>query len=91
MTNDEVQVACTSTTVGELKAWLANLPDQLPIILSKDAEGNDFSPLCDRNQGWYIPTSPWSGESWAADDDADDEDCIPPDDALPALFLWPVN
>lgn len=77
-------------TVGKLRELLANLPAELPVILSKDGEGNGYSPLADTSRTQYCPETTWSG--WIYDDDADiedDEDV--PSGSVPALVLWPVN
>ncbi len=79
--------------VGNLRALLATLPDDMLIVLSKDGEGNGFSPLSDTSDPAatvYEADSTWSGEIAHTDDaDYDDE---PYDGAgVPALVLWPVN
>lgn len=70
-------------TVGELLRYLATRPADHPVILSKDAEGNSYSPLADAREGFYLADSTWSGEvNW-------------PDDETPegvaAVILGPVN
>lgn len=67
------------------------------VVLSKDSEGNSFSPLpnegfyCD---GHYTPDSTWSGDFVGKENEEDrdeDEDEELGDDAVPALALWPTN
>lgn len=47
--------------VGELREFLCKHPDDMPVILEKDAEGNGYSPLHDAREGMYITESTWSG------------------------------
>jgi hypothetical protein len=43
-------------TVGALKEFLKDIPDNYSVILSKDSEGNTFSPLSsDISLGHYKP------------------------------------
>ena len=50
-------------TVNELIKQLRNIEPSTEIVMSKDAEGNDFSPLADVCFYYtYIPTSTWSGD-----------------------------
>ena len=95
--------------LGELKALLAGLerlPDDTPVILQKDSEGNGYSPLSGGEPAWYIADSTYSGEVYLMPQDEDedgdedededgdedeDDDQIDPDDAVPAVVLWPVN
>ena len=50
------------STCGELTDYLSTQPRDRPVILQKDAEGNEFSPLFDAAEKTYIATSTWSGE-----------------------------
>jgi len=70
-------------TVGDLKKGLASLPDGLRIILAKDPEGNDYSPLSDMDMCCYVPESTYSG--YILDEDEETEDNIN------AVVLWPIN
>jgi hypothetical protein len=86
-----------AVTVGRLKEELAKFPDDTPVILSKDAEGNGHSPLVGAWPAHYEATSTWSGEI------KDNEDDFDPDegwastyeeylgDAVPVVLLGPVN
>jgi hypothetical protein len=73
--------------VKDLKKILENLSDDTKIILSKDAEGNDFSPLSDYSIGVYVPDSTWSGEMFH---DEDIKDCGLEKEPH-SIVLWPVN
>lgn len=71
-------------TVGSLRAALADLPDDLPIILATDEEGNGFEHL------YYIETSKYVKYdreiNTVHSDDLDDYD---PEDLVDAVVLWP--
>jgi len=81
-----------ATTVGELKAALADVPDHTPVILEKDAEGNGYSPLA----GVYLnhvyePETTWSGQTYNIEPDDDDPDEYRPTDGVRVVVLGPVN
>jgi hypothetical protein len=83
-------------TVAQLRTKLAALPDDMPIVMSNDGEGNDYSPLSETEEGMYLPESTWSGDLYmtpeqvAARTDASEEDEAP-DGSVRVLVLWPVN
>jgi hypothetical protein len=83
--------------VRDLIASLSTLDPELPVILAKDAEGNDFSPLTEAEPGMYFADTTWCGyryptpEQIRADPSLNEEDDGAPDDAVRAVFLWPVN
>lgn len=70
-------------TVGQLRARLAGYHDDLPIVMSKDAEGNGYSPLEDVEATLYVAHTTWSGECYP--------DWYAPDNAVDAVCLWPGN
>lgn len=85
-------------TLAELRAQLdaLNLPDDTPVILAKDAEGNGFSPAIEADPGMYLADTTWSGERYLTEEqrlaETDPDDWSPaPDDAVRAVFLWPTN
>ena len=69
-------------TVQELIDELLDVKDKARVVIvQKDREGNDYSPLDCIDVGGYQAVSRWSGEAW-------------PDGhplGKPALFLEPVN
>lgn len=77
-------------TVKQLREFLAGeaIPDDTIVVLAKDAEGNDFSPMPD-DMGWslgsYVAYSTWSGEFY---DGVTHDD---PARVVRALCLWPTN
>ncbi len=86
-------------TLDELRKALAgfDLPGDTPIVMTKDAEGNDgASPLARVEEVMYEPLNTWSGELYLterqrlAEDDPDGWDAAPPA-AVPALMLGPTN
>ena len=84
-------------TVKELKEAIANLPDEMVVVLQKDSEGNGYSPLSDVDpDAVYIPKTTWSGDTysmdWSADDaDMTDEEWEELNSKPRALILCPVN
>ncbi|MEZ0089997.1 hypothetical protein [Streptacidiphilus sp. EB129] len=86
-------------TLDDLRAELTKL-DHLPgdtiVVMSKDGEGNGFSPLAQVEDAMYRAETTWSGEHYlteeqVAADPEYGEDDLAPDDAVPAVFLWPTN
>jgi hypothetical protein len=76
-------------TVKQLKEALETLPDDMQVVMSKDAEGNDFSPVDEAGTGFYHPGSTWSG-TFNAHLDPNCE--VPmPESVCNAVCLWPVN
>jgi len=81
-----------ATTVGALKAALADIPDDTPVILEKDAEGNGYSPLSGvYTDQVYEPDSNWSGRTYDIEPDPDDSDAYWPIDGVRVVVLGPVN
>jgi hypothetical protein len=85
-------------TVGELREKLAQLPDDMPVILEKDAEGNGYSPLAAvSTDERYEPESTWSGEvrvseeEWSPEDYHGDTYEEYTQGSYPAVILGPVN
>ena len=83
--------------VKELKESIANLPDEMEVVLQKDSEGNDYSPLsgCD-DDVVYIPETTWYGDvysmKWCSDDVCmTDEEWADIKSKPRALILYPVN
>ena len=78
---------------------MQDVEDDTPIIMSKDAEGNAFSPLSGPpTKGIYVPTSTWSGEFQDKPNedtkaiDSDYYECAKKEDgAVEAICLWPTN
>lgn len=65
--------------VKQLIEILKKLNPDMPVVMSKDGEGNYFSPLADTSKEFYVAHSSWEGE---LGDSLDGE---------PALILWPTN
>ena len=82
--------------VKELKKALEGVDDNRIVVMSKDGEGNSFSPLSDLDENHnYKADSTWSGEIGFAEmteelkaDGYSEGDLL---DGEPALILWPVN
>lgn len=88
-------------TVSDLRAALAHLPDDMPVVMASDAEGNDHSPLDDAAQAMYMAENAWSGEVYVTPEDLVtltsnpesgwSEDDAAPDGAVRVLLLGPVH
>lgn len=60
-------------TVSELRAELQGLPDDMEVILQKDAEGNGYSPLYVADpDAVYIADTTYSGDVYSMDWSHDD-------------------
>ena len=73
-------------TLDELREALisfAHLPGDTPVVLAKDSEGNEYSPLHELEDATYLKELPWAGERYDKGD--------APDNAVPAVFLWPMD
>lgn len=80
MTKDEL--------VHLLTAEMADAPGTALVVLSKDGEGNGFSPLHTGEHMRYEAESDWSGTARdLLDPDDEEED----DGSVDAVVLWPRN
>jgi len=83
--------------VKELKEAINDLPDDMEVILQKDAEGNGYSPLWGADpDAVYVPETTWYGDvydmKWCADDACMEEEEWEEIKKKPrALILHPVN
>ena len=66
-------------TVDQLIAYLQQCDQTAVIVLSKDAEGNSYSPLAVADQTFYLAETTHSGNV------TDDTQYVP------CVALWPVN
>jgi hypothetical protein len=77
-------------TVGQLIEQLKEYKEDHIVIMSSDAEGNQYSPFSAIEHGLYEENLPYSGERV---DSVDGEIC--PDEEQPdgehAVFLYPLN
>jgi hypothetical protein len=74
--------------VGKLRSALEDLPEDMLVVMSKDSEGNRYSPLADLEKMYYYPDNSWSGEVRhpdEVDEEPNDEECVE------AIVLWPTN
>lgn len=85
-------------TVQELIEVLRAFPATMPVVMSKDSEGNSHSPLAEAAETMYLANSTWSRETYptheeivaGAESGYTDEDEAP-DRAVRAVCLWPVS
>jgi hypothetical protein len=83
--------------VKQLMDALAGLPDDMEVIIQKDAEGNGYSPLYEVDpDAVYIPETTWYGDVYGTEWSADDA-CMTEEEWAEilekprALILHPVN
>jgi hypothetical protein len=81
--------------VKQLIKELLKVDQERLVVMSKDSEGNGYSPLSDISEGAYQADSTWSGEfgleKLTAEDRKDgfsEEDII---DGVKAICLHPTN
>jgi len=67
----------------ELIKLLEKNPDR-EVVMSKDSEGNGFSPLADVGEQFYVPETTWSGEVCSQDE-------LDGREGKEAFVLWPTN
>ncbi|MEU8952018.1 hypothetical protein [Streptomyces sp. NPDC048489] len=78
------------------KDW-ARLPGKTLVVLSRDTEGNGFSPFCGYTHSRYSPVYELTGETYPLESelakDRELRDLYPeiPDDAVAALVLYPLG
>ncbi|MFD3848215.1 hypothetical protein ACFWVB_20285 [Streptomyces microflavus] len=87
-------------TLDSLRALLEtfnHLPGDTPVIVQKDAEGNDWSPLHSGAEGMYEASTPYSGDAYptpeavAASTDEETREFVAPEDAVRVVILCPRN
>lgn len=76
-------------TIKELIEELKALPQDLPVVMSKDAEGNGYSPLSAIDSVWYIAESTWSGEVYSDEDLEELKRDGMGTDAMKVICFWP--
>ena len=84
--------------IKELKEAITDLDDEMEVVMSKDGEGNSYSPLADCDQdAIYISETTWYGEVYSTDWSAEDA-CMEDDEwekfkasHKRCLVLAPVN
>ncbi len=73
-------------TKAELIEALADVPDDALVVMSRDSEGNGYSPLANVYSCRYDAVTTWRGEV-----DHPDEPFDPPTRGVIAVGFWPVN
>lgn len=82
-------------TVADLRARLADLPPDMPVVLIKEDAGDTGSPLATAGTALYDASTDFTGDWYATPEQrskSDDPDEYPeaPEGAAPAFFLWPA-
>ena len=72
---------------SELITILQSLPQDALVVLSKDAEGNFYSPMDDATVGMYEHGENGCGEFYDSDEEPDGV----PDGSVRAICLWPIG
>lgn len=82
-------------TVGELIEQLKLKNPERVVVMSKDGEGNGFSPLADVENASYEADTTWSGEIGLEEltpelqkQGYSEEDVV---NGEPCIVLWPTN
>lgn len=84
--------------VKDLKRIMARLPDDMPVVLSKDGEGNSYSPAAGYNDTYRAHEEDGSSRYVEIQDEDHDWDTDEPCDhktcryatGEPVLVLWPA-
>ena len=82
--------------VKELIRHLSKLDGECEVIMSKDSEGNNFSPYNCYDVGAYVPETTWYGTYYSNAFTPDQNDLTKEEQEQimknnPAICLWPVN
>jgi hypothetical protein len=68
-------------TVQQLIKHLQKMPPRSLVVMSKDSEGNDFTPLAALGTCKYIEANSWSGTIVSDEDE---------EDGKSSICLWPT-
>jgi len=77
--------------VKELREILKNVDDDVEIVIAKDGEGNDFSPLSGMATGEYQMITTWYGDFFGSEIIGDEDYGQPGPNTTKAICMWPVN
>lgn len=80
--------------VKELIEQLQELDPETQIVMSCDnigGEGNNYSPLCDFVEGFYLPESTWSGEFTSKENVEEFFYFVESDEYQKAICFFPIN
>lgn len=90
-------------TVGELREFLEQFPQDIPVIMSSDGEGNSYSMMAGGGISLYDPEDkPYYIEQiYLTHEELDEEiakdkawgyteEDRAPEGAVPALVIWPI-
>ena len=83
--------------IGELKELIKDMDNNIEIIISKDVEGNNYSPLSDYSEGIYLSSPTWYGKFYHVDElnDPDEYNLEEVEniksEGSECICLWPIN
>lgn len=77
--------------IKDMIAELLKLDQELEIVMSKDEEGNGYSPLPENfySIGYYQPENTWSGEFYTQQDIDDEFGDV--SKSVKAIAIFPTN
>jgi hypothetical protein len=78
----------SAVTVGELIEILSEFDPLTKVVVSRDAEGNEFSGLA--GFGREAVDAAWDGERLDALEDTEDPDADPEQTLQDVIVLWPI-
>ena len=81
---EQIPATPTTGTVAELRQALEGVDDEMRVVMSRDAEGNGYSPFAEAGVMYYSPST---GDVV----DQDEMTEYGQHDSRPALVLWPVG
>jgi len=76
-------------TAGQLILALAQYRADTPVLISIDAEGNDFKPISETDLSEDKGYATHPQHAWIIDTYWHEEDDVPQDEQ--AIVIWPVN
>lgn len=78
-------------TIKELIEKLKYLPQDLPVIMSKDSEGNGYYPISDLDCVWYIQYTPRFGDVYDSEGLEELKRDGMGENAKKVVCFWPDN
>ena len=85
-------------TLGEFREQTKDFDGEMLVVLSKDSEGNSYSPLANVGEMIYVPETMWYGEVYPSkltqelkNSGCTEEDLYHGDNGKKAIVLWPTD
>ena len=77
--------------VKELIKQLRKFDPKATVVLSRDAEGNGYSPVADLEVGFYTAETSWCGDFLSKALIEEETYEIDTSNAIEAIAIWPIN